>query len=652
LPTTGRWSTSTGTTPRPMRLGCRGRPEPISGCRPTWSGPTRQAAGSSMMRYRRPLTTTIRVGVRWRSMMGQAAIGGSIRYLSQSARSAPTSAGWSISPAMSGNGPTAVSCAPRSRQVERFARPWPIAVCAWSKAHTGPMSRISSAMPSRAAVRSARRRAISACGWCATTADGIVTRIRRADAHSSSRRRRRFEKPDRPLDRLPGEMASGQVPRIKSRLAQGCRRLASDVKPVDAKRDDRRALRELAHPLVDPVGVAPNRCLHHVLGTAAGVPGPRIDDLHRSSRVEHRLHLIDRNGGKIAELLLLERSRRLHPDSVLVTPLHGVPVDVAHERRHIGDRVGAEVEMIRMLVHVEREHRDRAGDGLAPLADALIDEPAHARQPAQQNPAGAAIERIRQRHEFAAPAIDRAEIARERIRHDVRYGAPVSAKAGKVQFVQCQRIQRRCLVLLEAADDMRRRRGGIECFELFGNRVQAREGAAIVVLIVALDEPWRDAQKSPRPAEQGCDLISHVDVSRIRRAGAWTSSCPTQPRFAAATSPRLALDRIRETTCAKPQPAGGRCAVLGRMPSWATAIEPYSCQMIYRNGKVNRLPQRRSCNVSEGESVLSQPQPPKPLAERGPSGRDNRAVAPATRPAPCASRRRRQGPRRWRRSRA
>src|SRR5215510_325461 len=64
---------------------------------------------------------------------------------------------------------------------------------------------------------------------------------------------------------------------------------------------------------------------------------------------------------------------------------------------------------------------------------------------------------------------------------------------------------------------MRGRGGGIECLELFGNRVQAREGAAIVVLIVALDESWRDAQKSPRPAEQGCDLISHVDVSGIRR---------------------------------------------------------------------------------------------------------------------------------------
>src|SRR5262249_54830043 len=43
-----------------------------------------------------------------------------------------------------------------------------------------------------------------------------------------------------------------------------------------------------------------------------------------------------------------------------------------------------------------------------------------------------------------------------------------------------------------------------------------------------------------------------------------------------------------ETTHAKPQPADGRCAVLGRMP-WgrATAIEPGAPQMIRLDGEVN-----------------------------------------------------------------
>src|SRR5262249_216546 len=90
----------------------------------------------------------------------------------------------------------------------------------------------------------------------------------------------------RPLASLPGEIPSGQVTRVKSRLAQGSHHLASNMKSVDAKRDDRLGLRELAHPFVDPVGVAPDRRLHHVRGPAAGVPGPRIDDLHRRSLVE------------------------------------------------------------------------------------------------------------------------------------------------------------------------------------------------------------------------------------------------------------------------------------------------------------------------------------------------------------------------------
>src|SRR5262245_41043038 len=90
---------------------------------------------------------------------------------------------------------------------------------------------------------------------------------------------------------------------------------------------------------------------------------------------------------------------------------------------------------------------------------------------------------------------------------------------------------------------MRRCRCGIERFELFGNRVQAREDAAIVVLIVALDEPWRDAQKCPRPAEQGCDLISHVDVSRIclrtprrRHAQRSRASVPMAPKCSVSLS--------------------------------------------------------------------------------------------------------------------
>ena len=199
------------------------------------------------------------------------------------------------------------------------------------------------------------------------------------------------------------------------------------------------------------------------------------------------------------------------------------------------------------------------------------------RQPAQQDPAGPSVKRIRQRHEFAAPAIDRAEIVRERIHHGFGYDAPVSAEARKVHLVQRQRIQRRRLILLQAADDMRRCRGRIECFELFGNRVQAREGAAIVVLIVALDEPWRDAQKSRRPAEQGCDLILHVDVSRIRRGRldviVPNAAALRRGHVASARCGRDLGNDMRQAIARKRAMCSAWADAFG---IWATAIEPYS----------------------------------------------------------------------------
>jgi len=193
------------------------------------------------------------------------------------------------------------------------------------------------------------------------------------------------------------------------------------------------------------------------------------------------------------------------------------------------------------------------------------------RQPAQQDPAGPSVKRIRQRHEFAAPAIDRAEIVRERIHHGFGYDAPVSAEARKVHLVQHQRIQRRRLVLLQTADVMRPRRGRIERFELCGDRVQAREGAAIVVLVVVLDEFWREAEKRPGPAEQRCDLISHVDVSRIRHERL-DVAMPDAAALRRGDIAAAAFDRIRENDMR--QATARRRAMCS---AWADALGAGDC---------------------------------------------------------------------------
>src|SRR5262249_26285335 len=101
------------------------------------------------------------------------------------------------------------------------------------------------------------------------------------------------------------------------------------------------------------------------------------------------------------------------------------------------------------------------------------------------------------------------------------------------------------------------------------------------VLIMALDEPRRDAQKSPWPAEQRCDLIFHGDVSRIRRGRLDVVNADSGNDMRQATARRRAM-------CSAWADAFG---------SWATAIEPCGCEMA--------LPQRESQWAASTPSRLS-----------------------------------------------
>src|SRR5262249_44188731 len=108
----------------------------------------------------------------------------------------------------------------------------------------------------------------------------------------------------------------------------------------------------------------------------------------------HGFHLIHRDRGRVAELLLLEWPRRLDRDRVFVAPLRRAPVDVAHESGDVGGGVGAEIEMVGVLVHIEGENGNSAGDPRAGVGDALVDEPLIARQQVsstQPEPAASAL---------------------------------------------------------------------------------------------------------------------------------------------------------------------------------------------------------------------------------------------------------------------
>src|SRR5688572_1950709 len=77
---------------------------------------------------------------------------------------------------------------------------------------------------------------------------------------------------DAPADRLPARVAALHVLRVETRVAQRDRRLAADVKAVDAEHHHRVGFRQLAGPFLHALGVAPGGAFDDVLRAGNVVP--------------------------------------------------------------------------------------------------------------------------------------------------------------------------------------------------------------------------------------------------------------------------------------------------------------------------------------------------------------------------------------------
>src|SRR5262245_40059528 len=154
-------------------------------------------------------------------------------------------------------------------------------------------------------------------------------------------------------DRLPGRVAALHVLGIESSLPQRRRSATAYVKSVNAEHYHRIRFRQFTRPLLDALRVAPDRAFDDVLRTGYVVPRTRIDELDQLAFVQHRLDIFHRDSRQISELFLRQGARRLELRRILVTPLHGGPVDVAYEGVDVGLHIGAEVNVIGVLVHVE-----------------------------------------------------------------------------------------------------------------------------------------------------------------------------------------------------------------------------------------------------------------------------------------------------------
>ena len=71
------------------------------------------------------------------------------------------------------------------------------------------------------------------------------------------------------------------------------------------------------------------------------------------------------------------------------------------------------------------------------------------------------------------------------------------------------RVEQRGLLPTQATDDLGWRRLDIERLQFARDGIQAIEGSAVVMLVVALDETGRHTVQRPGTAEKGSDAIVH-----------------------------------------------------------------------------------------------------------------------------------------------
>src|SRR3954465_8049824 len=126
-------------------------------------------------------------------------------------------------------------------------------------------------------------------------------------------------------------MAAVHVPSVEARLAQLDGGAATDVEAVGTVENDRLGLRELADPLLQPLGIAPGDAFRDVQLARDGMARPHIDYLYRLPEKNHRLHLLDAKRRHIREFLLHQRARRIDLLRVLEAQLESRPVDVSQE---------------------------------------------------------------------------------------------------------------------------------------------------------------------------------------------------------------------------------------------------------------------------------------------------------------------------------
>src|SRR5206468_6692320 len=91
------------------------------------------------------------------------------------------------------------------------------------------------------------------------------------------------------------------------------------------------------------------------------------------------------------------------------------PVDVFHERVDVFRGGRAVVDVVRVLVHIERQNRRASRHAVGVVSRPMVHEPAVAMGIGEEHPAGAAAHGFPHRDELCPPSIEASEVSGERL---------------------------------------------------------------------------------------------------------------------------------------------------------------------------------------------------------------------------------------------
>src|SRR5262249_59983970 len=129
---------------------------------------------------------------------------------------------------------------------------------------------------------------------------------------------------------------------------------------------------------------------------------------------------------------------------------------------------------------------------MAMVRGPLVNQVAVARRPRQQYPSGAATQCFSHRNEFGTPALESTEITRDRIAQSGPRLALI-AESVKEQLTQDHRIGRDQLFALESVNQETSGFVEFELRKLFIDEIQPFDGAAVIIVVMADDQPLRHA---------------------------------------------------------------------------------------------------------------------------------------------------------------